>query len=164
MSLQNIAYIFLVRLPERAYNLIFRCDWRPVRFLLSLVFFSTAYLQVSISISVVHLLPLFLVYCIAAPTSLFFGIFYLYISTNDRAAHEKMSMKRRYVIEFAMPLTWAWVFFVEWNARDYGLLIMDSNAWISYVEQNFIVITALACSSLNAFSLVKQEEIEAKHG
>lgn len=164
MSLQNIAYIFLVRFPERAYNLVFRCDWRPVRFLLSFVFFATAYLQFSIAVSVRHLLPLFVVYCIAAPCSLFFGFFYLYISTNDRASHEKMSMRRRYIIELAMPLIWVWVFFVEWNARQYGLLLMDSNAWISYVEQNVIVIIALSCCFLNAFFLEKQEEVEKQHG
>lgn len=155
MSLQNIAYIFLVRLPERASNLVFRCDWRPIRFIMSFVFFGAAWVQIEFALSP-QMIPFASgVYFFASVSSVLFGGFYLFVSTNDRAAYDANSLRKRYLIELIMFLSWIWVAYIDWYAHDKGMIQMDSVSWQHHIIINIIVSLTLCFAFLNALSLAE---------
>lgn len=167
MRPKNIFYTFAVRLPKRAYNLVFRCDWRPIRFLMALVFFGSALVQIKFALSPNMLALASFVYFCASISSIVFGGFYLFVSTSDSAENNSRALEKRYLVELSMFLVWIWVAYIDWYAYTNGMIKMDPVSWQHHIIINVIISLTLFCAFLNAISLaenVKNQEIGEGNG
>lgn len=149
---------FTQRLPERAWNLVFECDWRPIRFMISIVFAGTAYIQLRFAFAPEMIAVASVVYVLAAISSVGFAAFYFFISVNDRAKHDPNTLPFRYLIELIAFTVWLFVFFQDCYCYAKGMLHFEETAWFHHVLENIIVLLTLLCGFGNALKLGKREE------
>ncbi len=160
---RTLIALFAVRLPRRAFNLVFRCDWRPIRFILSLVFIGAAIVQAEFAFSPQMPTLVSGVYVLASATSVIFTAFYLFISTNDEAAYNGSTLKKRSFIELGASLIWFLVAFIDWYAHEHDMITLDAVSWQHHLIINGIVLLTLGCAFFNAFSFATQSELQEKY-
>lgn len=102
------------------------------------------------------------VYGISSMLNTFFGLFYLYISTNDKTSHNITAATRRYYVELLAFAVWVLVFIVDLYAYNVGMIQLDTISWEHHIIINSIVSLTLFLAFLNAVSLPVRIEIEKK--
>jgi hypothetical protein len=167
-TMHNVGAWFTHRFPERAYNLVLRRDWQPVRFLLAFAFLLVAVPEQFFLIEITSASPVYSsIYTVATCTSLASGVFYLIVSTSDVQRTNSKAFQQRYVTEIGMLAMWLWVFIIDIQAHGRGMLRMGDVEWQHNIGVNLILSLALVCCILNnmsfSFRAEMHEQYDEKH-
>lgn len=162
--LRHIAHWIGVHFPDRAYNLIMRRDWQPVRFLLAFAFLFVAVPEQFYLITATGESPVYSkVYVIATVTSLCSGLYYLHASTSDLSRADSRSFRQRYIAELGMLAAWVFVFIVDIQAHDRKMLVMGDVEWQHNIGVNAVLSLALCCCMLNNMSFSIRAELREEY-
>jgi hypothetical protein len=147
-------------IANRVYSLIFRSDWRPIRFLCGLVWFGEAVMHYGFAESPNMISFGTWLYRWSIPADVILGGFFLYIALSRNKPRDSGVLYRRYWLEFYAMLVWIWMWFVDWYSYHQGYIRMDIAAWDNHTIDNAVVTFAHLCAFLNAISLAPLHKLE----
>lgn len=145
---------------EGAWNIVFRCDWKPIRFVMAFVLFGAAYVQRGFSELASDKFFVHFAYNAASVLSMLFGFFYIYVSTLKSKLHDEEAAKKRYYVELAAVVIWITVFYLDIYCYSKKIITMDFVSWEHHVITNCIVSLTLLLAYLNAISLPEKIRIQ----